>query len=540
MTKSYVQVPPQSTGKKLVTEYRKELFFDNLVGELGVGDVITGSTSGATGTISAINREGFSATAGSLYLKSFSGTFTDNEDIQVSSVTQASVAAELGTQTDYDIQKFVLSDPDNLEHSQRIDRFGASVNTFNDGTPVFGPFGTMTVGEPQLIKEYTFGYDKKAHLFQEETSGTGSVTYESAKVANLFSTGTANGDLAQLTSHYYHPYHPGVGTIIEMTCQLGDNGKSNVKRQWGLFDDDNGLFFELSGTSFSVVIRTNSTDGSTVTETRINQIDFNTDRLDGSDSIGFDIDFTKGNIFWIDYQWLGAGRVRFGVYEPSGQRIVAHVIEHANIDGLYPYMRSPNLPLRIRQENIGSVVSTTEMRFACAAVKHTAKVLPIGDKHTENSGLKTITTAGGEVPVLSIRPKLLHQGLTNRSVIKGVSITLGNLSSTNNGTVFRLRSGSSTQLTGASWSSHSGDSVSESDSSATAVSLANTHQAFSVVVTNGQSFFLQDSAPKETKTFEIYLQADGTTQPMFCVTAESLNGTSADVYVAINWEELYH
>jgi hypothetical protein len=203
-------------------------------------------------------------------------------------------------------------------------------------------------------------------------------------------------------------------------------------------------------------------------------------------------------------------------------------------------MKLPNLPIRVSQENTGVVVSTSELRWACGAVKHTSKVLPTGDKHTEGSGVKTVTTAGGEVPIISIRPTALHQGQVNRSIVRGISITLGNLTPTNNGVLFRLRSGISSALSNASWISHSAESTTEYDITASSANLALTHQSFSAIVTNGNSFFLQDNAPKETKTFELFLLADGTTQPMFTVTAESLNGDNANVYVAINWEELYH
>jgi hypothetical protein len=320
---------------------------------------------------------------------------------------------------------------------------------------------------------------------------------------------------------------------------MGDTGKTNVRRRWGLFDDNNGLFFELDNSVLYVVVRTTSTDGSTVTETRIPQTQFNVDRLDGSDSINFQLDLTKGNIFWIDYQWLGAGRVRFGLVEPSGARLVAHIVENANTSALYPYMRFPNLPLRVEQQNTGMSVSTSEMRWACAVVKHTSKIFPVGDKHTHDSGLKTVATASGEVPIISIRPKLQHQGLVNRSVIKGVSITLGNVSA-NNAVVFRLRTGLSSALTGASWEGHAGDSVSEHDVSANTINLSTTHGAFSAIVCGGQNFFLQDNAPKEVKTFELFLLGDGLTQPMFSITAECINGSNADVFAAVNWEELYH
>lgn len=60
--------------------------YDGQVGNFVVGNIVTGATSGATGTVSADTNNGAS---GTLTLTSFSGTFQDNENLQVSGVTKA-------------------------------------------------------------------------------------------------------------------------------------------------------------------------------------------------------------------------------------------------------------------------------------------------------------------------------------------------------------------------------------------------------------------------------------------------------------------
>ena len=72
---------------------------------------------------------------------------------------------------------------------------------------------------------------------------------------------------------------------------------------------------------FGVVIRT-STSGSQ-SETVIKQDDFNGDKLDGKGDSQLTLDLSKNNQYWIDIQWHGAGRVRFGTYL-NGNRIVMH------------------------------------------------------------------------------------------------------------------------------------------------------------------------------------------------------------------------
>ena len=55
------------------------------------------------------------------------------------------------------------------------------------------------------------------------------------------------------------------------------------------------------------------------------QSDFNVDKLDGTGVSGVDIDFTKLNVFQMQFRWLGAGVRRFAIENPrNGDLIVFH------------------------------------------------------------------------------------------------------------------------------------------------------------------------------------------------------------------------
>lgn len=534
---NFVQVPPQSTGRKVATTARTEIFFDQLTGTFSFGAIVTGASSGATGTITAVQTEGYPSGSGKLYLKDNSGVWLNNEfiEIGVTSIATCNFTSEI--QTTLDVQKVVITDADNLERTQRIDRFGATVNTFTEGAPIFGPFNSLQVGELNTIKEYPFAYDEQPGDFYTEIAGGGASVYNSTRSLSVLSCTTTAGDLAKRTTHYYHPYSPGHGTIIMMSIQIGDVGKTNVRRRWGYYDDSNGMFFELDGTMLYVVVRSNTTGS--VVDTRIPQTDWSEDACDGSDAIGFNLDVSRPNIYWIDFQWLGAGVVRYGVYEPSGSRIISHIERHTNIPGgILPYIKTASLPYRYEQENTGTSVSTSEMYVNCATVMHTSKVLRNGIKHSADSGIKTITAIGGEVPVLAFRPKLTVYGEPNHSVWKGISYTLANMTNTGGGpVVFRIKGGTEALLTGEVFVSYADNSIAEFDVTATGISaLAPTlNTAFCLA---DSSFFAQDIAPKELHTFELFLNADDATQPCLIITAECLTGTSADIWVGVNWEEI--
>jgi len=536
MTKGFVQVPPQSTGKKVATEERTELYYDNSVAPFLKGQVVTGATSGATGTVTGVQTEGFSAAEGELYLSGVTGTFVNDENLQVDNSTVAIAKIESGFPlTDFALQKVIITDPSNIENNQAIDRFGATLNTFNDGSPQFSPFGTMVTSEPFPSKYFTFQYDNMDSDFYDEINGTASTTRSTTNNVTLLSTGTGATDQITRTSHYYQSYYAGVGNDVLMSLQIGDAGKTNVVRRWGLFDDNNGVFFELDGTTFSVNIRTN-TSGSPV-DTKILKENFNVDRLDGTDGISFELDVTKGNIYWIDYQWLGTGRIRFGVFEPGGAKLVAHTVEHANLSTVFPYTKTGTFPFRMEQYNTGVAASTSELRCACAVMRHMSKIIPDGIRQSKTVTPVTAPTASGEVPIVSIRPKQTFNGEVNRTKFKATSVTGINTGS--EPCVLRIRACLDTNLTGESFASHATDSTNEVDTAATAINTAGTKELLTLFVAPGKDFTLENqfASDAESHKWENFLYADGTTQPILTVTCETLSGTSTDIGIGVNWEE---
>ena len=535
MADSYIQVPPDSTGKKIASEAITEIYIDNFTeGSIALGDILFGGTSNATGKVTGVVLEG--SGEAKIYLKDASGTWLDNEAVEVNAVIVGNVNWTGHSQLDAEYQKILIADPNNPSYIQSIDRFGATVNTFTDGAPTFSPFGAMVTGERQNIKAYSFDYDNMDQDFTTVIAGAGTATFEPITGCSLVTTGTAPGDLAQRTTDFYHPYKPGVGQQFLVTVQVGDNGKTNVVRRWGYYDDDNGVFWELDGTQLSVVLRSNTTG--VVTETRINQQDFHLDQLDGTDSIGFNLDLTKSNIFLIDLQWLGSGRVRFGVSEPEGSFIIAHIMENANVNTVLPYMRTASLPFRYEQENTGVAVSGSEMKIACATVNHSSKVYITGPKFSTNSNIKTLSVLNQEEPLYSFRPATTFAGQTNRCLSKGVSNNFANLSG--DGVVlFRLYfAGSDATLTNQAFAAHAANSSTEIDTAATAFNPALAQCAATMIVAPGETIYVVDPAPKDLHTFELYLGADGTTQPTVTVTAELISGTTADVMGTVNWEEI--
>lgn len=112
--------------------------------------------------------------------------------------------------------------------------------------------------------------------------------------------------------------------------------------------------------SISPSYRGASADHVTVSKTvdlRIPQSQWNLDKADGTGPSGFTVDFTKMQMFYIDYSWYGAGFVRWGLRGKDGDVFYVHKMPNNNVNN-EAYMRSGNLPARYE---INTVPPTTRM-----------------------------------------------------------------------------------------------------------------------------------------------------------------------------------
>jgi hypothetical protein len=85
-------------------------------------------------------------------------------------------------------------------------------------------------------------------------------------------------------------------------------------------------------------------------DTKIKQKDFNIDRCDGKGPSGFVLNLTKIQMAYADYSWYGAGKIRFGFKDQKGHVVYVHEFKHNNRLN-ESYFRSGNLPGRYEIEN---------------------------------------------------------------------------------------------------------------------------------------------------------------------------------------------
>lgn len=295
--------------------------------------------------------------------------------------------------------------------------------TINTDNPTGDAFGRVRTTTPVTLFDAKQLYDN-APLFwdDQETSGSGTgSSYSSDRASSTLSVSdTTAGTRLRQTFQRFN-YQPGKSFFILMTGILDKSGGgTDITRRIGHYDDDNGLFFEDSAGTYRVVRRSNVT-GSPV-DTAVNQSAWNIDPMDGTGNSGITIDFTKTQIFVIDFEWLGVGRVRFG-FNIDGVTYYCHQFLNANnLDAVY--MSTPNLPLRYEIIN-GGTGSASELECICTSV--------LSEGGQEPTGILRYFSTGGGVHVDAQTADTTYAiaGIRLKSAYIGTTINLTNMSMVN-------------------------------------------------------------------------------------------------------------
>jgi hypothetical protein len=317
-------------------------------------------------------------------------------------------------------------------------------------------FGRLRASDANLAFESILKYDKQSLLWDETISGSATSTHvANESCVNMVTSTTANDEVVRQTKRYV-PYFPGRSQLIMLTGNLGGL-KTNVRQRIGYFDAQNGVFFEMDGSTLKTVVRSYAT-GSAV-DTAVNQSSWNIDSLDGNGDSGITLDISKAQIFLIDLEWLGVGRVRYG-FVIDGKIVYCHEANHANSLSTV-YMTTAKLPCRYEIKNTGEAASSTTMKHICSVVI-TEGGRPTGGVVRSVNGGNTLRSAssGNRVPLLSLRLASAY----NRASLKPLNFTIIN----GNNADYRYELVLNSTLTGASFVAV--DGYAERDISGTASS----------------------------------------------------------------------
>ena len=387
----------------------------------------------------------------------------------------------------------------------------------------------MRISQPLTLFDSSHRY-RDNNLWESLIVGTGSTVgfVTTQGLVNIGIGTTAGCSVIRETTKTFS-YQPGK-SLLTLNTFVPNSPKENLRQRIGYFGTDNGIYFEVDGTTAHFVERSLSTG----TSTRVAQSDWNVDKLDGTGPSGITLELTRAQILWMDIEWLGLGTVRIG-FVINGQMIHCHSFHHANLIQS-TYITTASLPLRYEIANTGVTTSSSTLKQVCSTV--------ISEGGYELHGLQqavgtpitapyTLSDAGTFYPIISIRLKATPDRLDAIVILTALS-----LMGVNNGINYNWQVRASGTTTGGTWTSAGDDSAVEYKLNGTGITGGR-------ILASG--FF--NSANQGSPSIDILKEAlfkfqlernglTGTPYELTVVVAASPISSSEEVYAAMDWEEI--
>lgn len=405
-------------------------------------------------------------------------------------------------------------------------------------------FGRQRVSEPFTLGDYknVYGLDPS---FIDRTSNGGAVAHVRERACAQLTTTTAANSLIIHQSRAYHHYMPGKSHSVLCSVNFG-GAQANVVKRAGYYDDRDGVYLELNGSGVaSFVIRAATAGATGATETRVSQASWNRDALDGSGLSGQTLDFTKTQLFFTDFQWLGVGRVRCG-FSLDGISVVAHEFYHSNRKDRV-YMVNPSLPIRAELSNVGVVSAPGgAMDQICATVMSEGGYVENGTDFAALTETRAISAGlGNTLPALCIALANTYKGSANRALVRLVSANVFALNQNVSYEIVRLPSVSA--VVGGSWVSPDADSCVLYNATATSLSSTGVRISVSFAAAGatgppGQGNFVGSSGANfgsSAKRNFIAQDIDSGNSEVYAIYVRTLTANATSVVASMQWREVY-
>lgn len=371
-------------------------------------------------------------------------------------------------------------------------------------------FGEASVAQVTAKNLVHFPYNINADIVSTSTTGSGSVTH-SGQLA-VVGSGAATSSSGQLMTNRLLEYNPGIGALVRFTSIFTTGVEGNTQIA-GIGNDNDGFFFGYNGTEFGILHRAGGSD------TWISQDAWNGNRMQGNEREIQTLDPTKGNVFQIQYQWLGFGAIRFFIEDHvTGEFEIVHTIRFAN-NNTDTSVDNPTFPFCAESTNTTNNTNVTiniaSIGMFIEGIENTA-----GETRNAIDNTKTITT---EENVLTIRNKSTYQGVSNKVIIQPDFFTVAS-DGTKNATI-RIYGNATLGGTPSYNDISVNTSVVDYDIAGTTVSGGKLLAIFELAK--------NDAYSQSFREFEFYLNPGET------MTFAAVSSASNEVTVGISWAERF-
>lgn len=280
---------------------------------------------------------------------------------------------------------------------------------YSDG-PNLDAFGRLRTAAVQNLLDIKHTFDKNPLQVSEVTAGTATSVF-SQQYARVRMSTSANNDLVIRKTKTHPIYQPGKSQLFEGSFS-NFQIETNIIKRIGCFQSTtgspynsvfDGYFLESNGVTSAITFNIFLSGSCTFSA---NSTTWNSTEFDPNN-----FDWAETNLMTVDYQWLGVGRVRFGMVL-SGQTF--YFLDYTAANNIPTiYMSSPNQPIRyeIRQVGAGSgyfdmICSQTSTEGALNGLYSTVSI--------PYTATTTMATSGTKYPYIGYRLKENYISVTSQ------------------------------------------------------------------------------------------------------------------------------
>lgn len=391
-------------------------------------------------------------------------------------------------------------------------------------------FGRERISESFTLSDYKNIYGNNID-FNNKTNNGGSITELTNKSSIRLSVSSGQIGSAIHQTKRYHNYMPGKSQLL-FASFIFYNAKKNVTKRIGYFDDDNGIFFEQNGEGILSFNIRSKTSGTTKIEESINQKNWNKNKFNS-------IDINKTQLLYIDFQWLGVGKVRCG-FIIDDDYILCHTFYHSNKLNK-AFMSNPNLPFRCEISNINSQEDAYFDQI-CSTVISEGGYNNSGRDWSFGRDTALTLNNTNDTSLIAIKLKNSFNGYDNR-----ITVRLGNISLlTDEENIFYkiLRVIDSSSITETGWTSVNDNSGVEYNISNN-MNVPNTgiYQIKSGYITGGgrkgPEGGISTNTPTTAKQNYIVQNFDSNNSEAYLIVIKRLGNTDTNVFASMDWREIY-
>ena len=268
-------------------------------------------------------------------------------------------------------------------------------------------FGRLRTSNVTSLLEYKHTYDKLPLVINEVTAGTATSVYDKPNSQVVMSVLT-NNDYVIRQGVARGIYQPGKGQIFEASFsnfQL----ETNVIKRVGYFTTStsapynsvvDGFFLESNGQTGIISFQIWQSGTTTFSAASTSWLTTDYDVTN--------INWSKTQLMFTDFQWLGVGRVRFGVVIDGQFKLFATSTGTNNLNNVY--MKSPNQPVRYEIRSV-SGGATGSFNMICSQVSLEGSINSL-QKSTSVTAFtaQTKPTAYVTYPILGYRLNSSYEG----------------------------------------------------------------------------------------------------------------------------------